>query len=75
MGSEEKGDYQGKGVGRNRLIWNAQSRQAEVEKNIINGEAKEYISTSQGHEVRVGCMGGNGSTEQREAGKGKLRKL
>ena len=49
--------------------WQLQNRQEEVKNSIGNGEAKELICMTHGHEL-TGDAGGNGDTRQREA-KGK----
>ena len=42
----------GKGARNNKHTWEAQSRQGEGKNSIGNGEAKELICTTHGHELR-----------------------
>ena len=49
--------------------WQVQNRQGEVENSIGNGEAKQFICMTQGHELREGVlegMGIPGGGEQKE---------
>ena len=54
----------GKGIGNKKYKWQVQNRQGEVMNSIGNGEAKELICTTHGHELRAGgrrawgCWGG-----------------
>ena len=49
----------GKGTGNKKHNWQVQNRQWEVKNSIGNGEAKELISTTHGHELRArGDAGG-----------------
>ena len=50
-GEEEQG---GKGTGNKKHNWWVQKRQEEVQNIIGNGEAKELVCTTHGHELRVG---------------------
>ena len=50
-GEGEKG---GKGTGNKKHKWQVQNRQGEVKNSVGNGEAKELIWTTHGHELRVG---------------------
>ena len=50
-----------------------QNRQREVKNSVGNGEAKELICMTHGHELREGNAGGNRGTWWREA-KGRKRK-
>ena len=45
-----------KGTGNKKHNCQAQNRQGEVTNSIGNGEAKDLICTTQGHESRVGGM-------------------
>ena len=51
------------------------NRQGEVKKSIGNGEAKEFICMTHGHELREGTAGRNGSTGYRRAKREKLGQL
>ena len=50
------GENGGKGTGNNKHQWQVQNRQGEVKNSIGNGEAKELICTTHGHELRWGVM-------------------
>ena len=55
-----KGENGGKGTGIKKHNWYLQNRQGEVKNNIGNGEGKELIYTTHGHELRGGeglCCG------------------
>ena len=58
----------GKGTGSKKQNWQAQTRQGELKNSIRNGEAKELICMTHGHEL-LGVGGentkGNGGTRQR----------
>ena len=41
-------------------MWKVQSRQGEVKNSMVNGEAKELICVTHGHEVRGENDGGRG---------------
>ena len=56
-GMEEKG---GKGTGNNKHKWQVQNRQGEVKNRMGNGEAKEFIGRTHGHECRWENDGGRG---------------
>ena len=45
--------------------WQVQNRQGGDKDSIANGEAKELMCTTHGHELRQGIAGRNGSTGQR----------
>ena len=49
---------QGKGTGNKKHNWQVQNRQGEVKNSIGNGEAKELISMTHGHELRGGGNAG-----------------
>ena len=57
-----KGENGGKGTGNRKHNWYVQNRQGEVKNSIGNGEAKELICTTHGHELRLGGIleGGKG---------------
>ena len=61
-GREEKG---GKGTGNKQHKWQIQNRQGEVKNSMGNGEAKELIYMTHGHELRQGNDGGRVGTGQR----------
>ena len=61
-GYQQGGGNGGKGTGNKKHKWKVQNRQREVKNSIGNGEAKELICTTHGHELSVGNTGGNGST-------------
>ena len=52
--SEErgKGENERKGTGNKQPKWQVQNRQGEVKNSMGNGEAKELIYTTHGHELR-----------------------
>ena len=51
-----EGRIGGKGTGNKKHNSQAQNRQQEVKNGIGNGEAKELICTTHGHELRMGGM-------------------
>ena len=56
----------GKGTGNKKHKWQVRNRQGKVTYSIGNGEAKELICTTHGHELRVGGnAGGRGDTGQK----------
>ena len=59
-GEEENG---GKGTGKKHK-WQVQNRQGEVKNSIGNGEAKELICLTHGHELREGTLEGMGEKVQ-----------
>ena len=52
--------------------WWAQNRQGEVKNSMGNGEAKELMCTTHGHELRGGMLEGGGVQEVGELIWGKL---
>ena len=48
----------GKDAGNKKHKW-----QGEVKNSMVNGEAKEFICTTHGHELRGGNAGGRGVQE------------
>ena len=50
----------GTGTGKKKHKWWVQNRQGEVKNSIGNGEAKELICMTHGHELRRGNAGGRG---------------
>ena len=60
----------GKGTGNKKHKWYVQNRQGEVKNSIGNGEAKELICMTHGHELRRwGNSGGGGSGWSRIKGR------
>ena len=47
----------GKGTGNKKHKWQVQNRQMEIKNRMGNGEAKELICTTLGHELRWGNDG------------------
>ena len=61
-----KGENGGKGTGNKKHKWLVQNRQGEVKNSSMgNGEAKELICMTHGHELRWGNAGGRGYAQQR----------
>ena len=48
------------GIGNKKHKWWIQNRQGEVKNSIGNGEAKELICTTHGHELKWGTDGERG---------------
>ena len=46
------GEEGGKGTGNKKHKWQVEDRQGEVKNSIGNGEAKELICMTHGHELR-----------------------
>ena len=46
----------GKDTGNKKHKWQIQNRQGKVKNNIGNGEVKELICVTHGHELRLGGM-------------------
>ena len=63
---EERGENGGKGTGNKKHNRQPQSRQGEVKNSIGNGEAKELICTTHGHELKDGRMLGCGGCREEE---------
>ena len=70
--AEWEGERGGKGTGNKQHKWQVQNRQGEVKNSIGNGEAKELICMTQGHEVRMEAMLERGCRV--EGNKGKKKK-
>ena len=49
----ERGEW-GKGTGNKKHNWSVQNRQGEVKISIGNGEVKELMCTTNGHELGLG---------------------
>ena len=60
----------GKVTGTKKPKWQVQSRQEEVKNSIGNGEAKELICMTHGHELRGANAGGMGGWCRAEGDKG-----
>ena len=72
LSGEEEGGQWGEGTGNKKHKWQAENRQGEVKNSIGNGEAKELICTTHGHELRQGGMLVGGEVPgRREQGGGK----
>ena len=56
----------GKGTGNKKHKWQVQNRQGEVKNSMGNGEAKELVCMSYGHELKWGNDDGREGTGQRE---------
>ena len=54
------GEKGGKGTGNKQHKWWIQNRQGEVKNSIENGEAKDLICTTHGHELRFRAEGEKG---------------
>ena len=65
----------GKGTGNTKHKWQVQNRQGEFKNSIGNGEAKELICVTHGHEPKWGITGGNGGITQSGAKGEKLGQL
>ena len=76
-GYQQGGGERGKGTGNKKYKWQVQNRQGEVKNSIGNGEAKELICTTHGHELSWENVGRRGwGTGQREIkGRKKLGQL
>ena len=68
----EKEENGGKGTGSKKQNWQAQTRQGELKNSIRNGEAKELICMTHGHELRGGGML-DGGVCMVEGGKGEKK--
>ena len=65
ISGEEEGGNEGKGTGNKKHKWFVQNRQGEVKNSVGNGEAKELIGTTYGHELRgEGMLVGGGESGQ-----------
>ena len=51
-----RADNGGKGTGNKKHKWQVQTRQEEVKNSIGNGEAKEFICMTHGHELKREAM-------------------
>ena len=60
QGGGEGGAEWGKGTGNKKHKWQVQNRQREVQNSIGNGEAKELICMTHGHEPKWGNAGERG---------------
>ena len=57
-----EGENGGKGTGNKKHKWQVENRQGEVKNSVGNGEAKELLCMTHGHELYRGRMweGGGG---------------
>ena len=58
ISSEGEGENGRKGTGNKKRKWQAQNRQEEVKNGVGNGEAKELICMTHGHEPKGRNAGG-----------------
>ena len=71
-----RGRLGGKGTGNKKHNRQAQNRQGEIKNSIGNGEAKDLICTTHGHELSSGGMqefGGGRCRAERDKGEKKIR--
>ena len=54
----------GKSTGNKKHKWWVQNRQGEVKKSMGNGETKELVCMTHGHELRLGNDGGQGTGQR-----------
>ena len=59
-----KGQNGRKGTRNKKHNWQAQNRQGEVKNSIGNGEAKELICMTHGHELSGGMLEGVGAEQE-----------
>ena len=55
---ERVGENGGKGTGNKKHKWQVQNRQGKVKNSMGNGEAKEFMCMTHGHELRGGMLVG-----------------
>ena len=65
----------GKGTGNKKHNWQVQNRQGEVKNSVGNGEAKELIFMTYGHELRGVLLGARRGTRLRGARGERLEQL
>ena len=70
-----RGKDGGEGIGNKKHKWQVQNRQGEVKNSIGNGEAKELICVTHGHELRWGNYGGRRLQGRRELREEKMGQL
>ena len=68
-----KGENGGKSTGIKKHKWQVQNRQRKAKNSMGNGEAKELICMTHGHELRWGNAGGRGGYRA-EGNKGERKK-
>ena len=68
----QQGGGEGKKYRDQKHNWQEQNRQGEIKNSIGNGEAKEFIHMTCGHELGVGIAGGKEGTRQRGDNPGQL---
>ena len=54
LAASERRENGGKGTGTKKQKWQVQNKQGEVKNSMGNGEAKELICMTHGHELRWG---------------------
>ena len=59
------GENGGKGTRNKKHNWKVQNRQGEIKNSIGNGEAKEFICMTHGHELREGGNAGRREVQGR----------
>ena len=64
---KRQGENGGNSAGNKQHKWQVENRQGDVKNSIGNGEAKELMCTTHGHELRGRIAGGNGGTRQRRS--------
>ena len=67
------GENGGKDTGNKKHEWQVQNRQGEVKNSIGNGEAKELICTTHGHELSGRGWNAGGRGYRAERGKGRKK--
>ena len=75
ISGESEGENEGKGTGNKKHKWQVETRQGEVKNSMGNGEAKELICTTHGHELSGGMQVGEGQGVEGDKGEEKMRKL
>ena len=65
ISGEGRGENWGEGTGNKKHGWWVQNRQGEVKNSMGNGEAKDLIYMTHGHELRQRDARGRDSTQQR----------
>ena len=65
----ERGKNGGNGTGNKKYKWQVENRQGEVKNSIGNGEAKDLICTTHGHELREQMLEGGMVVEEKKGRK------
>ena len=71
ISGEGMGENEGKGTTNKKHKQLVQNRQGEVKNSMGNGEAKEVLCTTHGHELRGGDGGGRGDKLEENTGEEK----